>query len=65
MPGKDVPVVRSSVVMRHHTLKMARTTADLGGDFFDCEEPERLTRHYVKRLDEHLGHRIPLERSVV
>jgi hypothetical protein len=34
--------------------------ADLGADFFDRLEPERLTRYYVKRL-ESLGHTITLQ----
>jgi transposase len=36
------------------------TYADLGGDFFDRLEPQRLTRYYVKRL-EPLGHKGTLE----
>jgi len=35
----------------------------LGGDFFDRLEPERLTRYYVKRLED-LGHKVTLESSV-
>ena len=33
---------------------------NLGADFFDRLEPERLKRYYVKRL-QHLGHKVTLE----
>jgi hypothetical protein len=41
-------------------LKKGTTYADLGGDFFDRLEPERLTRYYLKRL-EALGHKVTLQ----
>jgi len=43
----------------YHMLKHGTTYAELGGDFFDRLEPERLTRYYVKRL-EALGHKVTL-----
>jgi hypothetical protein len=43
-------------------LKAGTTYTDLGGDFFDRLEPQRLTRYYVKRL-ESLGHKVTLESS--
>jgi transposase len=43
----------------YHLLKHETTYADLGADYFDRIEPERLTRYLVKRL-ESLGHRVTL-----
>jgi transposase len=48
-------LVRSSQVLRKGT-----TYAELGADFLDRQEPERLTRQLVKRL-ESLGHKVTLE----
>ena len=48
------------LVMVYHVLKRGTTYAELGGDFLDRLEPERLTRQLVKRL-EHLGHKVTLE----
>ena len=58
-----VAVGHSMLVIFYHMLKNGSTYADLGGDFFDRLEPERLTRYYVKRL-ETLGHKVTLESSV-
>ena len=55
-----VAVGHSILVIFYHLLKEGTTYADLGGDFFDRLEPERLTRYYVKRL-ERLGHTLTLE----
>jgi transposase len=44
----------------YHVLKRATTYAELGPDFLDRLEPERLTRQLVKRL-EALGHKVTLE----
>jgi hypothetical protein len=44
-------------------LKNGTTYADLGGEFFDRLEPERLTRYYVKRL-ESLGHKVTFQSRV-
>ena len=49
--------------MARKILKEGSRYADLGADFFDRLEPERLTRYYVKRL-EHLGHSVKLEPCV-
>ena len=53
--GHSVLVIFYPLLQRHTTY------ADLGGDFFDRLEPERLTRYYVKRL-ESLGHKVTLDR---
>ncbi len=44
-------------------LKHGSHYSELGGDFFNRLEPERLTRYYVKRL-ERLGHKVTLESCV-
>jgi transposase len=44
----------------YHVLKHHTTYAELGADYFDRLEPERLTRYLVKRL-EGLGHKVTLE----
>jgi len=53
-------VAHSILVIVYHLLKEGTRYADLGGDFFDRLEPARLTRYYVRRL-ENLGHRVTLE----
>jgi len=58
-----VAVGHSMLVIFYHMLKDRTTYKDLGGDFFDRLEPERLTRYYVKRLED-LGHKVKLESSV-
>ena len=50
----------SILVIFYHMLKTGTSYTDLGGDFFDRLQPERLTRYYVKRL-ERLGHKVTLE----
>ena len=55
-----VAVGHSLLVIFYHMLKKGTTYADLGGDFFDRLEPERLTRYYLKRL-EALGHKVTLQ----
>jgi transposase len=55
-----IAVGHSILVIFYHMLKTGTSYTDLGGDFFDRLEPERLTRYYVKRL-EHLGHKVTLE----
>jgi transposase len=57
-----IAVGHSILVIFYHMLKHGTTYADLGGDFFDRLEPQRLTRYYVRRL-EHLGHKVTLESS--
>jgi transposase len=47
-------------VIVYHVLKKGTTYAELGPDFLDRLEPERLTRQLVKRLQS-LGHKVTLE----
>ena len=58
-----VALAHSLLVIFYHMLKKGMTYAELGGDFFDRLEPQRLTRYYVKRL-EALGHTVTLHLSV-
>jgi len=44
----------------YHVLKRGTTYAELGPEFLDRLEPERLTRQLIKRL-EALGHKVTLE----
>jgi hypothetical protein len=59
-----IAVGHSILVIFYHMMRTESGYADLGGDFFDRLEPQRLTRYYVKRL-EHLGHKVTLETGVV
>ncbi len=58
-----IAVGHSILVIFYHLLKSRTRYADLGGDFFDRLEPQRLTRYYVRRL-ESLGHKVTLETCV-
>src|SRR5256886_2056195 len=58
-----IAVGHSILVIFYHMLKERTTYKNLGGDFFDRLEPERLTRYYVKRLKD-LGHKVTLEPGV-
>jgi transposase len=58
-----VAVGHSLLVIFYHMLKRGTTYADLGGDFFDRLEPQRLARYYVRRL-EALGHKVTLETQI-
>jgi hypothetical protein len=55
-----VAVGHTLLVIVYHMLKRGTTYAELGADFLDRLEPERLTRQLVKRL-ESLGHKVILE----
>lgn len=55
-----VAVGHTLLVIMYHVLKRGTTYAELGPDFLDRLEPERLTRQLVKRL-EALGHKVTLE----
>jgi transposase len=55
-----IAVGHSMLVIFYHMFKAGKSYADLGGDFFDRLDPQRLTRYYVKRL-ECLGHKVTLE----
>jgi transposase len=48
------------LVIVYHVLKRGTTYEELGADFLERLEPERLTRQLVKRL-EALGHKVTLE----
>jgi transposase len=55
-------VGHSILVIFYHMLKEETSYTDLGGDFFDRLEPQRMTRYYLRRL-ESLGHKVTLESS--
>ena len=55
-----IAVGHSILVILYYVLKEGTQYADLGADFFDRLEPQRLIRYYVKRL-ERLGHKVTLE----
>jgi len=55
-----VAVGHTLLVIIYHMLKRGTTYAELGPDFLDRLEPERLTRQLVKRLQS-LGHKVTLE----
>jgi transposase len=48
------------LVIVYHTLKHGTTYQELGGDFLEQLEPERLTRQLVRRLEK-LGHQVTLK----
>ncbi|HVH72435.1 MAG TPA: IS110 family transposase [Candidatus Dormibacteraeota bacterium] len=58
-----IAVGHSILVIVYHLLKNGTRYRDLGANFFDRLEPERLTRYYVKRLQK-LGHIVKLEPHV-
>lgn len=58
-----IAVGHSMLVIFYHMIRSGASYADLGGDFFDRLEPERLTHYYVKRL-ERLGHKVTLETNI-
>jgi transposase len=61
--GKKRAVValgHTLLVIVYHVLKDRATYEDLGADYLDRLEPERLTRQLVRRL-ERLGHKVTLE----
>lgn len=55
-----VAVAHSILVTIYHMLKTHRPYQDLGADYFNRLDPERLARSLVKRL-EALGHTVTLE----
>jgi hypothetical protein len=57
-----VAVGHTLLVIIYHVLQRGSTYEELGPDFLDRLEPERLTRQLVKRL-EALGHKVTLEAS--
>ena len=48
------------LVIAYHLLKDGTTYQELGADFFEELEPERLVRYLVRRLEK-LGHKVTLE----
>ena len=58
-----IAVAHSILVIVYHLLKDGTRYRDLGVDFFDRLEPQRLTRYYLKRLEK-LGHKVILESCV-
>ena len=55
-----VAVGHTLLVSTYHVLRRGTTYAELGADFLERLEPERLTRQLVKRL-EALGNKVTLE----
>ncbi len=55
-----VAVGHTLLVIIYHLLKRGPTYTELGADFLDRLEPERLKRQLVRRL-ESLGHKVTLE----
>jgi transposase len=55
-----VAVGHTILVMIYHLLREATTYAELGGDYFEHLDPERLTRTLVRRL-ERMGHEVILK----
>jgi transposase len=55
-----IAVGHSILVIVYYLLKEGTHYADWGADFFDRLEPQRLTRYYVRRLEQ-LGHKVALE----
>jgi transposase len=53
-------VAHTLLVIIYHVLKRGTTYHDLGPDYLERLEPERLTRSLVKRL-ERLGHKVTLQ----
>jgi hypothetical protein len=57
-----VAVGHSILVIIYHVLKYQVDYQDLGADYFDRLEPERLRRYLVRRL-QHLGYDVTLTPS--
>jgi transposase len=55
-----IAVAHTLLTVIYHLLKHGTTYAELGADYFDRIDPDRLTRYLVKRL-EALGHRVNLD----
>lgn len=55
-----VAVGHSLLVIFYHMMSKGACYADLGGDFFERLEPDRLKRYYVHRL-ERLGYKVALD----
>jgi hypothetical protein len=55
-----VAVGHTLLVIIYHVLKRGTSYAELGADYLDRLEPDRLTRQLVNRLEK-LGHKVTLE----
>ncbi len=55
-----VAVGHTLLIIMYHVLKRGTTYAELGAEYLERLEPERLTRQLVKRLQS-LGHKVTLE----
>src|SRR4051812_20035413 len=55
-----VAVGHTILVIAYHLLKNGTDYQELGGDFFERLDPERLTHNLVRRLEK-LGHKVTLE----
>ena len=55
-----IAVGHSILKIVYHVLKDGCVYQDLGGNYFDRLEPERLTRYLIRRL-ERLGHKVTLQ----
>ena len=58
--GALVALGHTLLVIIYHLLKDGSTYQELGGDFLERLEPERLTRQLVRRLEK-LGHQVTLK----
>ena len=57
-----IAVGHSMLVIFYHMIRSGASYTELGADFFDRLQPERLTHYYVKRL-QRLGYTVTLESS--
>jgi transposase len=55
-----IAVARTILVIAYHMLRDGTEYVDLGADYFDRRNEQRVQRHLVKRL-EHLGFKVSLE----
>jgi transposase len=56
-------VAHTILVIAYYLIERGEVYRDLGGDFFDRQDPERTTRRLVRRL-ERLGHHVILQPSI-
>jgi len=59
-----IAVAHSILTALYHMLKYDRHYQELGEDFFDRLDPERVTRYHVGRLED-LGYNVTLEKAPV
>ena len=52
-------MAHSVLIIAYHVLKTGRPYAELGADYFERREAERLERHHVRRLNA-LGYSVAL-----